>query len=421
MSRSGSRTLAVWWDGRVVGSLTVDRHGDTQFLYDEQWLGQPDARPISQSLPLRADAFMRRESLPFFEGLLPEATQRERVAAALGVSKDNPFKLLEELGGDVAGALSLWPEGVEPPADRGPTPASMTESQLAIQIGRLPERPLLAGEGKARLSLAGAQAKLPLVKEKGKLRLTALGEPSTHILKPPIERFEGTTENEAFVMRLAAAIGLSAAPVEIGSAEGKLFLLVERYDRASIEGKTRRIHQEDFCQALGILSSRKYASEGGPGFRECFVLLRKSATRPAVEVLKLLDAAIFNLLAGNADAHGKNYSLLYEENETRLAPLYDLLATIIYPGPDDRLAMKIGGKGKLEEIQARHLERFAVSIGMTPTYVKRRAKKLSDLVKNRATSLANELSEEFPFADRGAFTEVSSLVGRRAQGLFDRL
>ena len=405
----------------MVGGLTVDRHGDTRFRYDEQWLGQPSARPISQSLPLRPNAYMRRESLPFFEGLLPEATQRERVAAALGVSKDNPFKLLEELGGDVAGALSLWPEGVEPPTDIGPSPAPMTESQLARQIGRLPERPLLAGEGKARLSLAGAQAKLPLVKANGKLRLTAPGEASTHILKPPIERFEGTTENEAFVMRLAAAISLSVAPVEIGSAEGKLFLLVERYDRASTGGKTRRIHQEDFCQALGILSSRKYASEGGPGFRECFALVRTSASRPAVELLKLLDAAIFNLLAGNADAHGKNYSLLYNGDETRLAPLYDLLATIIYPGLDDRLAMKIGGKGKLEEIQTRHLERFAVSIGMTPAYVKRRAKKLSDLVKNRAPILAAELSEEFSFADRGAFTEVGGLIEHRAQGFFDRL
>ena len=421
MNGSGSRTLTVWWDDDRVGSLTVDQHGDTSFQYADTWLEREDARAISWSLPLQAEAYSRRESLPFFEGLLPEATQRERVAAALGVSKDNPFKLLELLGGDIAGALSLWPEGVNPPPETTETPGLLTDSELAARIGRLPERPLLAGESGARLSLAGAQAKLPLVKENGKLRLPAPGEPSTHILKPPIERFEGTTENEALVMRLAAAIGLPTASVEIGSAEGKPFLLVERYDRILHARKTRRIHQEDFCQAMEILSSRKYASEGGPGFGDCFALLRLAATRPAVEALKLLDAAIFNLLVGNADAHGKNYSLLYKSGETQLAPLYDLMATVIYPGLDDRLAMKIGGKAKLEEIEARHLDRFAVSIGMTPTYVRRRAKKLSQLVIERAAALGTELVQEFPVADSRALVEISQMIRNRAASFSGRL
>ncbi len=177
-----------------------------------------------------------------------------------------------------------------------------------------PARPLLAGEKGLRLSLAGAQSKVPVILVDGAVALPAPGQPTTHILKPPIARFTATPENEAFVMRLAAAIGLDVAPVEPRVVRDRPYLLVERYDRAvGADGQVRRIHQEDFCQALGVPPETKYASEGGPTFKDCFALLRRIAERPAVDVLKLLDAVIFNAIAGNADAHGKNFSILYSD------------------------------------------------------------------------------------------------------------
>ena len=180
-------------------------------------------------------------------------------------------------------------------------------------LDMLPSRPLLAGEDGLRLSLAGAQSKVPVVLVDGAVALPAPGQPTTHILKPPISRFSATTENEAFVMRLAAAVGLDVAPVEPRVVRDRTFLLVQRYDRAPAEdGSVRRVHQEDFCQALGIPPEIKYASEGGPGLKDCFALVRRVAARPAVDVLKLLDAVIFNVIAGNADAHGKNFSILYD-------------------------------------------------------------------------------------------------------------
>jgi serine/threonine-protein kinase HipA len=224
--------LTVWWGDQSVGALRIDRQGDIEFTYDEAWRAASHARAISVSLPLRAEPYLRRETRPFFEGLLPEENQRIAVARALGVSQQNEFRLLEQIGGEVAGALSLWPEGETPPAasyDTSPTPLS--EDALIALLDRLPTRPLLVGEEGLRLSLAGAQAKVPLVLTGAGLALPRPGEPTTHIVKPPIARFADTTENEAFAMRLAKGIGLDTADVDIVTVRDRSFLLVKRYDR----------------------------------------------------------------------------------------------------------------------------------------------------------------------------------------------
>ena len=328
-----TRALSVWWDGALVGALRIDQHGDLGFAYGQAWLDDSARPPISQSLPKRGEAFNRRETRPFFAGLLPEEAQREAVARNLGISEANDFRLLEALGGDVAGALTLWPEGETPPAASEISAASpLTDSEIVEILDTLPKRPMLAGRDGLRLSLAGAQQKLPVVLVDGRIALPQPGQPTTHILKPPIARFTFTTENEAFSMRLAEAVGLKVAAVEPRRVGGRPFLLVERYDRAiDADSRVRRLHQEDFCQALGIPPEQKYASEGGPVFKDCFDLVRRACTAPAPSVLALLDAAIFNVILGNADAHGKNFSLLYAQDTVSLTPLYDLLCTVAYP------------------------------------------------------------------------------------------
>ena len=410
-------TLTVWWGDDIVGSLRIDRHGDTSFCYAETWLIKPSARAISMSLPLRAEPFSRRESRPFFEGLLPEEHQRAAAAGALGLSVGNEFRLLEALGGEVAGALALWPKGERPPAEATSIePAKPLDDDALIgMLNRLPMRPMLAGERGLRLSLAGAQAKLPVVVDNGQIALPMPGQPTTHILKAPIERFEGTTENEAFAMRLAREVGLPVAEVDFRRILGRGFLLVERYDRVAGSGRVKRLHQEDFCQALGFPSSRKYAADGGPVFRDCFQLLRSSATRPAREVLKLFDAAIFNLIIGNADAHAKNYSLLYRDNAVEMAPLYDLLATAAYPDLSPKLAMKIAGRSTLDDLKATDWGRFAEESGLTEPFVKRRAKALADHVLQTAGRIEAgfDLNED----ERKTMRDYADLTAGRAAKL----
>ena len=97
----------------------------------------------------------------------------------------------------------------------------------------------------------------------------------------------------------------------------------------------------------------KYQSEGGPGLKRCFELVRSVSSAPAVDLLRLFDAVLFNYLIGNGDAHGKNFSLIYEGREIRLAPFYDLVCTQAYPELSKTMAMKLGGERNPEELWKR--------------------------------------------------------------------
>ncbi|WVT77506.1 type II toxin-antitoxin system HipA family toxin (plasmid) [Sinorhizobium chiapasense] len=412
-----ARVLNVWWDGRIVGQFTQDRHGDIGFAYAEAWLDDESTLPLSASLPKRPARFSRRECRPFFGGLLPEESQRLAAAQALGVSPANDFALLDRLGGDVAGALQLLPEDQEPTktepiADQQSTP--LDDAGIVRVLDVLPMRPLLAGEEGLRLSLAGAQSKVPVVLMHGQIALPLPGQATTHILKPPIARFPRTTENEAFAMKLGATIGLDVAPVEPRSAEGRSFLLVERYDRVrDASGAVRRIHQEDFCQALGVPPETKYASEGGPTFKDCFELLRRISARPATDVLKLLDAAIFNLIVGNADAHGKNFSVLYDEQGPRMAPLYDLLSTVAYPDLSPKMAMRIGKCATLAEMDVDGWQAFAKEAGVGLPLIRRRITGLADSTVHAVARVLEDVSNLW--IDSAATNHFADLIESRAK------
>ncbi len=387
------RILDVWWNQQIVGQLNQNQHGDLSFVYAPAWLADAHSPPLSASLPKREKAFTKRECRPFFAGLLPEESQREVVAQLLGVSSANDFSLLDHLGGEVAGAIELLPSGKQPPflrSEQSPTPFDDTD--LVKLLDKLPLRPFLAGEQGLRLSLAGAQPKVPVVLVNNAVALPSPGQPTTHILKPPIERFNGTTENEAFVMRLAQAVGLNVADVEPRVVRGRPFLLIERYDRRDgVDGRVQRIHQEDFCQALGIPPEKKYASEGGPAFADCFTLLRENSAVPGLDLLALLDATIFNVMVGNADAHGKNFSILYQNGGPRLAPLYDLLSTTFYSEISAAFAMKIGRRSTLSELDAKGWKRFAEDAGIGLPLVRQRIGKIAATIDAKIASVAAEI------------------------------
>lgn len=376
-------SLTVWWAERVVGTLSIDRGGAMHFSYAPDWLADPNAPPVSRAMPKREAEYDDALCKAVFGGLLPEEGQRTAIARALGISPDNPFRLLVALGGDVAGALAFLPTGEHSPKAATGDPEPLDDAALAALIERLPRVPMLAGEGGARLSLAGAQSKLPVVLVGGKVAVPLPSQPSTHLIKPEPEHFPGLAANEAFCLALARAVGLDAVDAEWREANGRPYLLVTRYDRATADGAVQRLNQEDFAQALGVPSNRKYAAEGGPVFRDCFTLLRDAAARPAVEVLKLVDAAIFNVIIGNADAHAKNFSLLRQEGSGSpivLAPLYDLVGTVMWAELSPRFAMTFGGAATLEQLEAKHFDQFAIDAGVAAPFVRRRASQLVEAV-----------------------------------------
>ena len=391
------RLLEVWLHGLRAGSLIQEDGGRLRFSYEPGYVENPASRPLSVSLPLSREPFDDGASRPFFSGLLPDDVARRRLAAHLGLSERNPFSLLGAVGGECAGAISLLPEGENPPSEDPADAIELDDRRLAEVFARLERRPLLAGEEGVRLSLAGAQNKLAVRIVGEKLLLMKGGAATTHILKPMISDLADVTDsvhNEAFCLALAQRVGIAAANAEIRLASGEPYLAVERYDRVWSEGALLRLHQEDFCQALGIPPENKYQREGGPGVADSLELLHGFSTRPAFDRLSFLKLFAFNFLIGNADAHAKNYSLLHGKNGPRLAPAYDLLSTAIYPELSGRMAMKIGGKYGPEDVYRRHWHRLVPDTATARRDLDKTLDRLAEDTRREAEALAVDLERK---------------------------
>ena len=349
------RILGVYLKGDYVGQLKQNQSGNLAFSYDKAYVSKAQ-RGISISLPLQPEPFEGDVVKAFFSGLLPEESVRVRLASYLSISEQNTFALLESVGGDCAGAVALYPQGENPSRQRTTEREVLDDVRLREILEFIQRRPMLAGDEGYRLSLAGAQDKLAVGFENNQVVLIRGGAPTTHILKPMTDFVKDSAHNELFCMRLAKMVGLDVPEASLHYVGDKSYYLVARYDRIlHDDGTVERIHQEDFCQALGMVPEIKYESEGGPNIAKCQELITSYTARPAVDQMKLLDRIIFNYLIGNGDAHGKNFSLLYRGDRPELAPAYDLLSTTVYPKLSEKMAMKIGGKYKPGDVYLKAL------------------------------------------------------------------
>lgn len=411
--------LDVYLHDEKAGLLERGEGAGLRFTYEAGWLAGAET-PISLSLPLREEPYEDPDCRPFFKGLLPEGEFLRSIARTFHISAENPFTVLQEIGGECAGAVSLVEPGGEPPFVSAPDPEWLGNAQLAALLAELPTRPLLAGpddEEGVRLSLAGTRDKLPVLLEDNRIGITRGRPPSTHIVKVPPSGIDGFVANEAYCMALAREIGLSVAVAVPVRADRLDALLVERYDRFRAGAGVRRIHQEDFCQASGRLPEMKYEAEGGPGVAECAELIGAYTAGPGANLLKFLDALLFNLLIGNADAHSKNYSLLLEgPGAPRLAPLYDLLSTRVYGRRFGRkMGMKYGGEYRPERVRGRHLDRLGDDLGIAPRRVRRHASEIAE----RAVDLREAARESLPstWRDDPILDAIDEIVAEFAEVL----
>ncbi len=351
-----TRKLDVYLHSSKAGLLEQDDAAELTFTYDGDYLASEAPKAISVSMPLTRDAYGNAVARPYFSGLLPDESARTRLAGALGISDTNAFGMLEIIGGDCAGALALFPFGADvlPPESQDEI---LDQQQLGELLRELHGDPLLGSRQDIRLSLAGAQDKIAVKLTDDQIALVKNGEPTTHILKPCIQRLEGTSQNEVFCMTLAARLGLRVPDVRFGRSGDFQYILVERFDRLRLDDQSvQRVHQEDFCQALSIPPELKYEDEGGPGIDQSLDLLQRVADRPAADRLSFLRMQIFHYLVGNADAHAKNYALLHPSGSDSpgLAPLYDVVCTAVYPQLTRKSAMRIGGRNVADTIQRKH-------------------------------------------------------------------
>ena len=410
-----STILNVYLKSEKVGKLELDESRRFVFTYDKNWLQHDSAIPLSIGLPLQEEPYMDERSRPFFSNLLPESEIRQIIARKLGLSENNDFALLEAVGGECAGAVSLLPEEAELTNEQ--CYRALSDDQLNEIITELPKRPLLAGEEGIRFSLAGAQNKLPVFYHSSnnlnqQISLSVGEAASSHILKPPMARYPHTVENEAFCMQLAQDIGLTVPGVEILHKQENLYL-VERYDRDYAKGgRIERVHQEDFCQALGVAPDQKYEKEGGPGLQQCFTLIREKSVLPTQDVRSLLDWVIFNYLIGNADAHAKNISLLLTQQGPHLAPFYDLMCTAIYDGLTYKLAMKIGGKDDPDWIIARYWQVLADDIEINFKLIKNRLVYISEALLDDAPQTRKALVDKH--GECKVYDEIIKVIEARA-------
>ena len=387
-----SVSLNVFLYESLVGQLTLDAQRRFVFTYDSGWLSQTTAVPLSFSLPLQEASYEDDAARPFFANLLPESQVRDALARQLGISVQNDFAMLEAIGGECAGAVSLLPS--EGTLNQQGEYRPLSDDELHQWISHLPQQPLLMGEG-VRLSLAGAQNKLPVFIDNGQVYLPRGINPSSHILKPAISGLEGTVDNEAFCMQLAARIGLAVPEATLRLGQDRLYQ-VSRYDRQiESDGQIHRIHQEDFCQALAVPPDQKYEKEGGPSLAQCFSLIRQHSMQPLPDVKAMLEWVVFNYLIGNADAHAKNLSLLTPREGPRLAPFYDLLCTAVYPSLNEHLAMRIGGEDRPDWVIARKWLVFAEEVDIKSKLVFKTMDELSKSILKQSYLLQKDWVDQY--------------------------
>lgn len=390
-----AKVLNVYWHHDIVGQLHLDESRRFVFQYSSDWLKRENPMPLSLGLPLQVEAYNDDRARPFFANLLPESDLRRIIAKKLGLSEQNDFALLEAVGGECAGAISLLP--IDSVPDNNGSYRPLDDKQLNELIAELPKRPMLAGEEGIRLSLAGAQNKLPVYYDGSQISLPMGNAASSHILKPPIKQYSQTVENETFCMMLAARMELPVPEVTILHKVEPLYLIT-RYDRQQHNKKTSqsnitRLHQEDFCQALGVVPDMKYEKEGGPSLKACFELLRNNSIQPVADVRNLLNWVVFNYLIGNADAHAKNIALLFTITGPALAPFYDLMCTALYEELTDRIAMKIGGEDRPNWVIEQRWQQFAEDIDVGYKLVKQTLETMSKQIVLEAKAVQHEFQD----------------------------
>jgi serine/threonine-protein kinase HipA len=336
------------------------------------------------------------------------------------MARSDVIGLLSAIGGDTAGALSFGQAGRASSVQWRPVGKP---EELERLIEDLPNKPFLVGEEGVSMSLAGVQSKVAVaVDDDGRIFIPMNGSPSTHILKPDSPRLPGGVQNEAFCLTLAKRMRIPTPKVTTGRAGKRTYLLVERYDRTDMGGRCRRLHQEDYCQALGKPPSAKYESNQtgirGPALQDMFDITRRHMS--PTEIIRLLDMVILNVLVCNSDAHAKNYSIIIRAGKASLAPMYDIMCGEVWENVTKNLAQKIAGMSRGDQLKRTHWQQFARECGLNPKQVIDRIDALAKLAIAEAELAVSEVAA-MPAASHAILDATRQAIERRARRLLIQL
>jgi serine/threonine-protein kinase HipA len=406
--------------GKEAGRVRRDKRGRLSLAYDRNWREARDAYPLSLSMPLTAEEHGSDAVEAFLWGLLPDnEIVLQRWGKKFQASPRSPFALISHVGEDCAGAVQLVPPERLEAVQKGNQGEVewLDEKNIAGRLRALREDHAAwrLQRDTGQFSLAGAQPKTALLWQGGRWGIPSGRTPTTHILKPPTGGFDGYAENEHICLALARAADLPAAASRVLRFKNEIAIAVERYDRVRSGKQVLRVHQEDVCQALAIMPTRKYQNEGGPGVSEIVELLQTHSSERKEDVRSFVGAVGFNWLIAGTDAHAKNYSLLIAAaSRVRLAPLYDVASILPYDDIDLRktkLAMKVGGEYQLLLIGLRHWQKLAREVRID-----------ADELIQRLNAMASQLPDEISDARKRAGGEGldQAIVDRLAARLTKR-
>lgn len=406
-----------------IGKIEGNTSEDARFSYDKEYISGIGSKAISISLPIQEDEFSPERTRTFFDGLLPEGFMRTSIAGNMHFDENDYLSILYNLGKECIGAIRVDETDEEPESGYEVIDSKQVEELAANGATKSAE--LLI---RTHLSLTGASGKVGLYynEKDGRWYLPHGLAPSTHIVKQSHIRLDGIVTNEQLSMLAARKCGIDTPDsfiINVGNGEDREILFaIERYDRIIdetseiIDGLKRpfRIHQEDFAQAMGIPSSRKYESDGQDYAVKMFDIIRNNAMNPLEDQLILWNRIVYNYVLGNTDAHIKNFSLLYDPHMkgTRLAPAYDMISTVIYDSSTRDFSFNIGGERNIDSIDEENFRSLASKVGIGEKPAMNSYQRVLDGFEYAIKEAGKELQEK-GFYNAGDIAE-RILVARKA-------
>jgi serine/threonine-protein kinase HipA len=422
-----SKNLTVKLAGQRAGMLWDTPEGALQFQYSADYIKRPNSYPLSLSMPLSEASYSGAVVSNFFANLLPDDSEtRDMIGNILGISANNIFGMIQNLGRDLPGAVTVSSD------DQDNTQSNEPHEQLTLLettdienlYEKLEQQPfLLNPKGQVRHSVAGFQPKLGIRIVDKKFFIVGGDIPTSHIIKPEPPKWPGLAINEYFCLATAGMAGLPIAkpfPV-LGRRSAIVSARFDRIIDPENPEQLLKLHQEDFCQALGLPPSKKYQSEGGPTIEDCARVIAQTSS-PVENLLKFFDYLVFHYLVGNTDAHAKNYALIYTDGpKPELAPLYDVISVEMYrmfqgQKVDRKSAMKLGKRRLFSQVYPRHWKVVATQLGLSPTQALKRARALAERVKQASSMLLVKLVLERQ-VNPDLISRIKNLIESRANQL----
>lgn len=426
--------MKVWGEisgeRHLVGILETVPGREEQFAYCRSYLENKVAQPLSVSLPLREEPFPARQTRAFFRNLLPEGAALAAVAKRLEVKSSSYLKVLNALGSECIGALVLDGDDDTEEHAYGYVLLSREEVAGAFEAGA---EGVAKFQEESKLSLAGAQSKMGLYVNRSseadpQYYLPLGGAASTHIVKASNRRFEQLSENEHYCIRLSGAAGLNVPCCFVDVVGEQVLFVVERFDRAVSRdvnrradggpGRVQRLHQEDFCQLLGLLPERKYESGSNCYAKRVRDVLYDRSSDPVHDIEALARFLIVNAVLGNCDGHLKNLTVLRGADwaSFSLAPAYDIASTVVYRGLDRHMAMRIGSTSKIDEVSRSDFMALAKELSFSQRAMARLIEEVCEGIDGAARKMRLEMEDSL-----GASLSKLQDVEAFARGQIDRL